>query len=151
MNENQTSTLAIAEKFGRIASLWQQLEKQPRKFGTEEELYSSEIHLIEAIGDNRDLSVTDISRVLGVTKGAVSQTLKKIEKKGLAAKHADPMNSSRVSVELTSKGKVAFYAHRHWHETMDGGFKKYFSELPEEKIHFLDEVLSVIEAFLKRE
>jgi DNA-binding MarR family transcriptional regulator len=150
MNENKLSSFAIAEKFGQIVKLWQKLDKQPRKFGTEEELFSSEIHLIEVIGDNTDLSVSDIAGLLGVTKGAISQTLKKLENKGFVVKTIDPENNSRILTQLTSKGKTAYYAHRHWHETMDGGFREYFTSLPDEKIQFLYEVLSVVEDFLKK-
>ena len=149
MNENKLSSFAVAEKFGQIVKLWQKVDKLPRKFGTEEELFSSEIHLIEVIGDHTDLSVTDIAGLLGVTKGAISQTLKKLENKGLVAKAIDPENNSRLLAQLTSKGKAAYYAHQHWHETMDGGFREYFNGLPDEKIHFLHEVLSVVEDFLK--
>jgi DNA-binding MarR family transcriptional regulator len=96
------------------------------------------------------LSVTDIAEILGITKGAVSQTLKKLEKKGLVIKAADPLNQSRLLVDLTAKGKVAYYAHEHWHETMDGGFRDYFMSLPEDKLRFLDDFLLRLEVFLKR-
>ena len=129
--------------------MWQDLEKKPQKFGTDEDLYSSEIHLIETIGENNNFSVTDIAKQLGVTKGAVSQTLKKLEMKGLAVKYADPQNSSRAIVELTSKGKMAFYAHEHWHEQTDGGFRKYMNSLAQEQMDLIYEVLSNVEKFLK--
>ncbi|WP_419657279.1 transcriptional regulator, MarR family [Desulfosarcina variabilis str. Montpellier] len=148
MNENNVSPLAIAEKFSRVVKLWHNLEKKPQKFGTDEDLYSSEIHLIETIGENNNFSVTDIAKQLGVTKGAVSQTLKKLEIKGLTAKHVDPHNSSRAIVELTSKGKMAFYAHAHWHEQMDGGFKTYMNSLTQEQMDLIYEVLSNVENFL---
>jgi DNA-binding MarR family transcriptional regulator len=149
MNENKISPLAIAEKFTHVVKLWQDLEKKPQKFGTEENLYSAEIHLIEAIGKNNKLSVTDIAKFLGVTKGAVSQNLKKLENKGLAIKHSDPLNSSRAIVELTAKGKIAFYAHEHWHEQMDGGFRDYMNSLTQEQMDLIYEVLSNVENFVK--
>jgi DNA-binding MarR family transcriptional regulator len=149
MDENNVSPLAIAEKFSRVVKLWHELEKKPQKFGTDEDLYSSEIHLIETIGENNNFSVTDIAKQLGVTKGAVSQTLKKLETKGLTAKHTDPQNSSRAIVELTSKGKMAYYAHAHWHEQMDGGFKTYMNSLEQEQMDLIYEVLSNVENFLK--
>lgn len=150
MNNKTVSPFSIIGKFARIVKLWQQLEKKPRKFGVEEDLYSSEIHLIEVIGDQGGLSVTDLSRLLGVTRGAASQTLKKLENKGLAMKRVDPENSSRLLVDLTAKGKSAYYAHQHWHETMDGGFKNYFFKLPGDKLRFLDEFLSQVEEFFKK-
>jgi len=141
----------IHERFLTIVELAAQLEKTPRRFGTEEPLTSREIHIIEASGDNAEtLSVTDLARLLGITKGAVSQNLKKMEKKGLTRKIDDPQNSSRSIVKLTSKGKTAYYAHKHWHETMDGGFKSYFMDLEAEKIDFLLDFIDKVEDFIKR-
>ena len=140
----------IHKKFFNIVKLTVELEKTPRHFGTDELLTSTEIRLIEAIGDNGETdSVTELAHLLGVTKGAVSQNLKKTEKRGLTTKDEDPENLSRSIVGLTSKGKTAYYAHKHWHETMDGGFKHYFTEMNQAQLDFLHEVLSKIETFLK--
>ena len=134
-----------------IVELANAMERMPRRFGTEEPLSSREIHIIEMSGDSDEmLSVTDLARLLGITKGAVSQNLKKMEKKGLITKISDPENSSRSIVKLTSKGKTAYYAHRHWHETMDGGFKAYFMELSEEKVDFLLDFIDKTEDFIRR-
>jgi len=134
-----------------IVQLAAKLEKMPRRFGTDEPLTSREIHIIEVSGDNDEMfSVTDLAKLLGITKGAVSQNLKRMEKKGLTVKIPDPKNSSRSIVKLTSKGKTAYYAHRHWHETMDGGFKAYFMDLSEEKVDFLLEFITKAEDFIKR-
>jgi DNA-binding MarR family transcriptional regulator len=142
---------AIHERFQAVVALAVKLEQTPRRFGTDEHLTSAEIHLIEIVGDHDESSsVTDLSKLLGVTKGAISQNLKRLEKKGLTTKEADPRNTSRAIVKLTSKGKTAYYAHRHWHETMDGGFKSYFTNLDQSRIDFLIEFLEKLETFLKR-
>ena len=141
MNTHTPTPFSLIGKFIQAVKSWQALESQPRKFGIEEDLHSSEIHLIEAVGHNEGMSVTDLADVMGITKGAVSQTLKKLEAKGLVAKNPDPGNNSRLLIQLSSKGKVAFFAHEHWHETMDGGFKEYFFGMPEQQLVFLDEFL----------
>ena len=141
----------VHEQFNKLVKLAAQLEKTPRRFGTEEPLSSREIHIIEASGDHGEIfSVTDLAGLLGVTKGAVSQNLKKMEKKGLINKIEDPQNSSRSIVKLTSKGKMAYYAHKHWHETMDGGFKAYFMSLDEKQVDFLLDFIDKAEDFIKR-
>ena len=141
----------VHERFKSIVALAVQLEQVPRCFGTEERLTSAEIHLVEIVGDyGESSSVTDLAKILGVTKGAVSQNLKRLEKKGLTLKIVDPQNSSRSIVQLTSKGKTAYYAHKHWHETMDGGFQEYFMNLDKSRIDFLIEFLDNLEVFLKR-
>jgi len=73
-----------------------------------------------------------------------------MEKKGLTLKKQDQDNISRSIVKLTSKGKIAYFAHKHWHETMDGGFKEYFINTSQDKIDFLLEFMSKVEDFLKR-
>lgn len=152
MNPSTRQKVAlIHEKFTHLVKMASELEKQPRSYGTNELLSSSEIHLIEMIGDNEErLSVTDLARQINVTKGAVSQTLKRLELKGLTTKQDDPANGARSIVLLTSKGKVAFYAHRHWHETMDGGYKTYFMNLEPEQLEFVLEFLGRVEDFLAR-
>ena len=150
MDKTIISPFSLIAKFSRVAKLWQQLELKRRKFGTEEDLSGSEIHLIEAVGQYEGLSVTDLAKRLGITKGAVSQTLKRLETKELVVKEIDPANTSRTTVSLSTKGKVAYYSHLQWHETMDGGFRDYFVNLPEDKIRFMDEFLSLLEQFLKK-
>ena len=142
--------LIIHGKFQSIMNLTQQLEKVPKKFGTGEFLSRSEIHLIEIIGDNEGLSVTDIGMYLGITKGAVSQSLKRLEAKGFSLKKTDPENLSRSIVMLTAKGFTAFWAHKHWHETMDGGFLQYMEELGTSEINIIINFLERVEDFLTR-
>ena len=55
-----------------------------------------------------------------------------------------------ILVGLTAKGKTAYYAHRHWHQTMDGGFREYFHNLDQDRIDFVIEFLTKFETFLKR-
>ena len=142
--------LILHGKFQSIMGLAQQLEKTPKKFGTDELMSHSAIHLIEIIGDTEGLSVTDISRYIGITKGAVSQNLKKLETKGFTTKKIDPENLSRTIVMLTSKGQAAYWAHKHWHETMDGGFLTYLDELDHFKFDIIIDFLEKTEDFLKR-
>ncbi len=142
--------LSIHGKFQSIMRLTRELDRTPRAFGTDELLSHSEIHLIEIIGGNDNLSVTDIGSLLGVTKGAVSQSLKRLETKGFSEKKTDPYNLSRTIVTLTSKGYTAYYAHKHWHETMDGGFAKYLDDMDEKEIEVVIRFMEKIEDFLGR-
>jgi DNA-binding MarR family transcriptional regulator len=150
MKESDNSIFSLIGKFSRVAKIWRQLEYKARQFGTGEDLSGPEIHLIEVVGQHEGLSVTNLAGLLGVTKGAVSHTLKKLESKGIVSKEPDPSNTSRATVSLTTKGRVAYYAHLHWHETMDGGFREYLFALSEEKIKFMDEFLSILEQFLRK-
>jgi DNA-binding MarR family transcriptional regulator len=140
----------IHGKFQSLLEISRLLEKTPRKFGTDQELSHGEIHMIEIIGDNEGLSVTEIGALIGVTKGAVSQSLKRLEKKGLAVKNTDLANLSRLLVSLTAKGKAAYWAHKHWHETMDGGFGSYLASLGDRDVAVVVDFLTRVEDFLLR-
>ncbi len=150
LNTMPNEKLKIHGKFQSIMELALKLTKTPKRFGTDHDLSHSEIHLIEMIGDNEDLSVTDIAGLIGVTKGAVSQSLKRLERKGLTGKQPDPENRSRSLVFLTAKGNMAYWAHKHWHETMDGGFRQYLEELNIEDTRVIVEFLTRTEDFLAR-
>jgi DNA-binding MarR family transcriptional regulator len=136
-------------KFQRIMALARRLESKPRGFGTGERLSSSEIHLVEVIGENEGLGVTDLARALDVTKGAISQNLKRLESKGLVVKRTDPDNRARVLVGLSDKGRTAFYAHRWWHARFDGGFREFYLGLPPDQVAFLAAFLDRIEVFFR--
>lgn len=139
----------IHKQFETVVKLYRKLEGAPRNWGTDESLTATEIHMIEVIGNGTTpYSVTELAQILGVTKGAISQTLKRLEAKGLVSKRSDPQNASRSQVALTKKGKTAFDAHHQWHETMDGGFKAYCSHLEPEKLDFLLEFMRRVEDFL---
>lgn len=139
----------ISGKFQSILSLAKKMEKTHKSFGTGEMISHSEIHLIEIIGDAQDLSVTDLARHMGITKGAVSQSLKRLENKGFTTKNIDPENLSRTIVLLTSKGQTAYWSHKHWHETMDGGFLEYLDGLDDGAFEIIVDFLMKVESFYK--
>ena len=150
MKKASVSPFSLVAKFARVSKLWQKVDSHPRNLGTDTKFSRPEIHVIEMMGQNEGLSVTDLAKHLGITKGAVSQTLKRLEAKEVVVKKVDPTNTSRITLSLSTKGKVAYYSHLQWHEAMDGGFRDYFVNLPEEKIRFMDEFLSLLEQFLKK-
>ena len=138
----------LDKKIKDVLKLANQVEKTPRHYGTDQLLTHSEIYLIETIGDyNESLSVTDLAKLIGITKGAISQTLKKLEKKELTTKTTDPCKGSRSIVSLLSKGKVAYYAHKHWHEKKDGGLQEFFKNITPEQVDFLMTYLTTLEGF----
>ena len=98
-------------------------------------LYPSEVHLMLVIKDDMDTNATEIAKQLGLTKGAVSQTLSRLEKKGIIIKTKDPYNKNELNLTLTSLGKKAyercksteasfFEAHERYLATLDSNQKE---------------------------
>lgn len=71
-------------------------------------LYPSEVHLMLVIKNKIDTNATEIAKQLGLTKGAISQTLTRLEKKGILLKTKDPYNKNELTLSLTAFGKKAF-------------------------------------------
>ena len=70
----------------QVINKFSAMEKEPRYFGTEEKLYSREIHTVHAIGNSPNINVTDFADKLGVTKGTISPIVTKLAKKKLVLK-----------------------------------------------------------------
>jgi DNA-binding MarR family transcriptional regulator len=49
-----------------------------------------------------------MAETLGVTKGAVSQTLARLVRKGILTKEKDPYNKNELAITLTPLGKRAY-------------------------------------------
>jgi DNA-binding MarR family transcriptional regulator len=135
----------IAEILVRVVNKMNDNEKKPRIYGLRQPLYPSEIHMLMMIGQNPDAGVTGLAEKAGITKGAVSQTVKRLENKGLIKKQTDPADSKRIVLELTNKGRVAYYAHEQYHEETDRDLFKYLNSLSDKKLKVIEEFFLLLE------
>ena len=103
---------------------------------------NNEMTMLKAIGDNPDMHVIGLARILGITKGAVSQTLSKLEKKGLIDKLPDPSNASRLIIKLTASGEEIYEKHERFHEELDALVESILNEASEENRRFLNDFLT---------
>jgi len=103
--------------------------------------YPSEIHLMLVINEKNATNATNIAKQLGVTKGAVSQTLSRLEKKGVLIKTKDAYNKNELTLTFTRFGSKAFQFYR---TVSDDQFKKHDRYLD----NFTDNEKEVIQRFL---
>jgi DNA-binding MarR family transcriptional regulator len=83
-------------------------EERKRVFRVDDvALYPSEVHLLLVVAGDEEAGSTRIAKELGLTKGAVSQTLARLEKKGIIRKSKHPSNRSVVVLSLTEFGRKA--------------------------------------------
>lgn len=145
---NANSSTVILEQLRRLARKKIDLEKTPHEFGTGMLLQHAEMYLIEILGNDEGQHLTRIAERMQITKGAVSQTLKKIEKKGLVRKFPDPANASRTLLYLSPEGKKILRMHTQWHERVDGGFVDYLDGLKGNDVNAIRDFLNRYEFFL---
>jgi len=142
--------LKLAETFLRIVHKVMENQKQPRHYGLNEKLYPAEIHSVMTIGNHENVHVSELARYLGITRGAASQMIVKLEKKGLIEKTVDPENATRILLALTNKGKVAYYGHEQFHEEMDAPLFNYIDQLSDDQYAFAREFLQRLEDMVDR-
>ncbi len=135
MRENKKKN--VIEKYITLTEKISKNSNEPRNFETDVEIYRSEIHIINVIGYNDDIHISEIARKFGVTKGAISKTIKKLERKGLVEKRIDKTNNTRTLVKLTDKGMKAYYAHEKYHNEYDRDMFSYLESLTDHELEIL--------------
>ena len=105
----------IMEKFDRVVTIMESMHSPSLSFGTGVLMFRREIHTIQAIGRNPGINVTTLAEYMGVTKGAVSQIIKKLSKKRLVQKTHTIGNAKEVILELTNLGWIGFHNHEKFH------------------------------------
>ncbi len=143
------SSTELIEQVQRIGSGLDALKKGPIFQHAGVKLYSSEIHMMKAVASHPDLNASGIAKILGVTKGAVSQTLSKLEQKGVFGKENDPSYKNELSIWLTPFGNEALNEfHREfagqWEE-----FGEFIDRLSSEEHRVISNFLARLEGFLR--
>lgn len=140
----------IMEIMTRIINKASALMTEPRFFGTEDMLYASEIHMLDVIGKNPGINVTEIADKLGITKGAVPKIIRKLVDKDLICRYQTKDNKRMVLFELTDKGQIAFQCHIEWHQKFDNGIIQKLDSLDSSKLLFLNDIMADIEEYVDK-
>ena len=87
-----------------LVAKFTEIEQQSRFFGTDVEIHNAEIHMIMAIHDVEGIHVTGLADRLHITKGSVSELLRKLEQKKLIHKDTDSCTTALRSCGLRPCG-----------------------------------------------
>jgi len=124
------------------------LHTPSRDFGTGVPIYRKEIHTLQAIGRHPKINITVLAEHMGVTKGAVSQTVAKLVKKGMVRKQYAKGSKKEVTLELTALGWVGFHNHEKFHMDMLSIAREYYGEQLNTKIEMFKVVMGDLNAIL---
>ncbi len=138
----------IVELFIRLANKYHALEKIPVDYGVGKDLYHSERHMIDQIGDHPEKNITELAQFLGVTKGAISQTVKKLEDKGLVKRYKGLENEKEVFLELSEIGKTVYEKHKKINQESIIPLYEELRKYSDDKVYFLVEMFKWMDSFL---
>jgi DNA-binding MarR family transcriptional regulator len=94
---------SMIDTFLKILHTFSAIEKKPKDLGTGDLLYVSEIHAISIIGKNPEINLTRLAELSGVTRGAISQIVKRLISKRYIARY-NTRNNKEINLRLSDKG-----------------------------------------------
>jgi len=95
----------LLDLFLKILHLYSVIDRKPKDYGTGDLLYITEIHTITVVGKNKEINMTRLAEIMGVTKGAISQTIRKLVHKNFILK-SNTTNKKEFNLTLSEKGIV---------------------------------------------
>lgn len=111
-------------------------------------LYPSELHLMQVVAEGGSVKAASMAGKLGITKGAVSQTLSRLERKGMITKTKDPSHKNELTVRFTASGADAFHAFSKTRTAEREAYLRYLSGLSDAEKELLQGFLTRMEQFL---
>lgn len=132
----------------RLINKYNQKTKVAKTYGTEDLLYSAEVHMIEIIGSYETITTTKLAKTLGITKGAVSQITYKLLKKNLIVKAPSTEKNNEVLISLTDKGRIVYSYHQNMHNKMIERIDSIICDLSDEGKTALLQIVQVIDESL---
>jgi DNA-binding MarR family transcriptional regulator len=139
----------LADRIRRVINRFVFLEKRSVFRLGEIRLHPSEIHLMLVVREQPDLNASEMAQATGVSIGAVSQTLARLERKGIITKTRDSSLKNRVTATFTETGKAAIEGFEEQRASSAASFSNYLAGLSETQKEVIESFLSQMEELLK--
>lgn len=112
-------------------------------------LYPSEIHLMKLIQGGCTANATTMAMALGITKGAVSQTISRLVKKEIICKSNNVSNKNELIVSLTKNGISALKQFDKKMEHNSAAFDRYIESISSHDKKIIELFINNVESFVK--
>jgi DNA-binding MarR family transcriptional regulator len=104
--------------------------------------------MLDIVGDEPGLNITAFAQKAGVTKGAVSQVVTKLESKGALRRFKGKSNDKEIQLELTPLGERIYAQHQRVNQETINLLWDELEKHPQDKIAFLMEIFDWFEHYL---
>jgi DNA-binding MarR family transcriptional regulator len=119
------------------------IDKKPKDYGTGDLLYVTEIHTIHCIAENPEINMTQLAEMTGVTKGAVSQTVKRLIGKRYIAAYKT-RNKKEVNLRLSDKGYLINLKHEEFEKEQFGFVEDLYNNASPQDISLVRRLFNAI-------
>ena len=129
----------------QLFNRYMELSKKKHEYCEGIILYPSEIHTVEYIAVSSTTNFTEIANQMGLTRGAVSKMIGRLENLGLLVRYKYHPKQKEIYIHLTEAGVQAYEGHKKYHATMWQQLSQYFESLEGSQqriiLEFLDKYL----------
>lgn len=94
------------------------IEETALKEGEFSDLSVTEIHIVEAIGLDREMTMSEVANELDITVGTLTTAINRLIKKGYVDRRRIEEDRRVVLIKLTERGEEAFKSHANFHDDM---------------------------------
>lgn len=127
----------LCDFFNQVINQYEKFEKETHYFGIDIPLHLSDTHTIVAIGKHRNINVTDLSRLQGISRSGASQMVSKLVKRGFVKKEVSPQTENEVLLTLTETGEMVYHTHEKQHQWLRKELADVFEKYPDDTIDVL--------------
>lgn len=123
-------------------------QKIPKDYGIGILLYPSEIHTVSVIGLHTDINCVELSKLMGVTRGAITQIINRLENKKIIKKYKKENNKKEIYVRLDKLGLKAYDAQKNIRNELYENLYKIVENASQNQIDFIEDVFLQLESFV---
>lgn len=98
----------IIEIMIRTYNEYSTLYTKQNYYGTDEPISLAQVQVIETVLKNKGNYMTYLSKELGITKGTLTKSINKLEKKGIVERYKLPSNKKEIYIRVTEKGEKIY-------------------------------------------
>jgi DNA-binding MarR family transcriptional regulator len=136
----------LIELFQAIVAKYSRFDEMAVRFSDfGRPLFKSELHFIKCVKEHSEANLSRLAALLGITRGAVSQVLVKLEKKKMVERTS--RNRKEFSVSLTPTGEKVYQEHEEFHRNHFRELEWAMKLLPVNRINFIEYVFRTINTF----
>lgn len=144
-----TSAKPISEQIARFMNQLIFMEKKGVFRYGDVTLYPSELHLMFVVAEGEAVNATAMAERLGVTKGAVSQTISRLARKKMVVKTKDSSKKNELTVHFTPQGEKALQAFTRMRAGHEDKFLAYLGGLSDAEQRTIQAFLHRMDEFLE--
>jgi len=134
----------VIHNFLNTADALNQEGKRPKDYGTGDVLYYAETRMLDAVYRNPRVNAVQLSRQMGITRGAVTQMSNRLEKKGYIDRFRREGNNKVKYYRLTELGQAVKARHDDYHKAANRKICEYIKSLGSQEVEIIIDFLKVI-------